>query len=703
MFAILTVFTLLVGVLPMSAQAVVIDGPPPTIIDVCSNIELSQLETPEGMTNNDGICTLIEAPIVDICANLEGDQTVVPEGRVLEGDNQCVLRGDEIEEPAICADDEAVNFEQEGKCRYEEIDDTSTPPRIINTCLVPSTLGDESEFVMGDSGEKTVAEILALHGYGAIDTDADQINYQVWNLANDTAVSVTFTMRVLGKRAGNTQIVGYYKAGDDLTFTAALTQSLDTDGEESVSVTIPAEYANSFGFALQSADKTWFSEKSLNSDEADHVAVYNRSANTYLLAFEDFNNLGDGDYNDIVIEIDEVTCNRTPQVINSCLIPSTLKDKGEFIIESDSGEKTVAEMLADHGYASVDIAADQRNYQVWNLADADADSVTFTMRVLGKRAGNTQIVGYYKAGDDLTFTPVLTQSLDTNGESSVSVTIPAEYANSFGFALQSADKTWFSEKALNDDEKDHVAVYNPSANTYLLAFEDFNNLGDSDYNDIVIEIAGVTCNRDGGDGDNEDKDTYEIFGFVWHDEDEDDNRDEEPVLEGWTVRAVNVENNEAIYFDVTDENGRYSFFVPAGTWEISELTEDGWVLLSLADGDGTYTVTVPEVEEFTLLDWLVPTAHAAVLGSYGPYNFGNDFVGQNRGGGNGGSGTRTKRAPRGEVLGSSTSTPAGLVLGEATSTIPVGAPNTGAGGMSPLSISLPVLNAYLPTRLKITK
>ena len=67
----------------------------------------------------------------------------------------------------------------------------------------------------------------------------------------------------------------------------------------------------------------------------------------------------------------------------------------------------------------------------------------------------------------------------------------------------------------------------------------------------------------------------------------------------------------------------------------------------------------------------------------------------------GGSGTRVKRAPTGEVLGASTSKPAGLVLGDATSTLPVGAPNTGAGGTSQIYVQLPSIVAILPKTLKI--
>lgn len=209
-------------------------------------------------------------------------------------------------------------------------------------------------------------------------------------------------------------------------------------------------------------------------------------------------------------------------------------------------------------------------------------------------------------------------------------------------------------------------------------------------------------NPGGGDGDEED--TYEVFGYVWDDSDEDDELDEEPRLGGWTVKATEQGGEEREFMDETDEDGRYSLFVPEGTWVISLLTQEGWVLLSEADGDGTYTVTVPVlVTDASFLQsvfsFIIPTAHAAVLGQVGPLNFGNNFVGNNAGGnrdtsgGNGRnislrSGGNNDNTPSGQVEGASTSTlPAGQVLGESTSVMPVGAPNTGAGGAAPVAPS----------------
>ena len=188
----------------------------------------------------------------------------------------------------------------------------------------------------------------------------------------------------------------------------------------------------------------------------------------------------------------------------------------------------------------------------------------------------------------------------------------------------------------------------------------------------------------------ETRDTYKLFGTVWHDTDEDDIIDEsEDNLTNWTVRAVNASNSEDVYTDETDEDGGYELNVPAGKWIISELTEDGWVLISEADGNGTHTVTVPAPEVMTLMNWLIPTAEAASLGSFGAYNFGNILSTTTATTTDGSTSShhrhRSSSNNSGQILGDSTTAtnaPIGEVLGASTTTMPVGAPNTGAGGTS---------------------
>ncbi len=124
--------------------------------------------------------------------------------------------------------------------------------------------------------------------------------------------------------AGNSQRFGYYNnvgapVGDSAT--------LGTDGDFNHLFDVPPDPNGSVdvvlgpgpvGFYLRSdptfgATRTWFSEEELNSDLLDHMVVYygvdgsgnvldgSNGLTSLLIAFEDRNELGDVDYNDIVI------------------------------------------------------------------------------------------------------------------------------------------------------------------------------------------------------------------------------------------------------------------------------------------------------------------------------------------------------------------------------------------------------------------
>ena len=199
---------------------------------------------------------------------------------------------------------------------------------------------------------------------------------------------------------------------------------------------------------------------------------------------------------------------------------------------------------------------------------------------------------------------------------------------------------------------------------------------------------------------NHEIDTYEIYGSVWNDSNADDAiTSEEAKLSGWTITATNVADASKVFTAVSDSNGRYGVVVPAGTWKISETIPAGWVEHSVGtNGDGTYTVTVPVVaapvipSDVTLafpLNFFVTVAEAAVLPNYvGPKNFGNTVV-------EGRHSSRSHKDTTTDNGGSSNGggTPAGQVLGASTSTMPVGAPKTGAGSTSPIAPTLPTLTA----------
>lgn len=217
------------------------------------------------------------------------------------------------------------------------------------------------------------------------------------------------------------------------------------------------------------------------------------------------------------------------------------------------------------------------------------------------------------------------------------------------------------------------------------------------YADAALHVDFYNTETDGGDGETED-DTYKIFGFVWHDKNENDlwekeGENTEDDLAGWTVKAV---NGEDVRTTTTDENGRYEFNVPAGTWTITEVTQNEWI--QTLPNEGGYVVTVPPVVEVTLIDavrsFILPTAYAATVSEHGPYDFGLVFKGcvTDCGSSSGGGSSSGSRKHGSKSSSSSVNDdPVPQVLGEATSVLPEGAPNTGFGGTgdtTPVSLAL---------------
>jgi hypothetical protein len=220
------------------------------------------------------------------------------------------------------------------------------------------------------------------------------------------------------------------------------------------------------------------------------------------------------------------------------------------------------------------------------------------------------------------------------------------------------------------------------------------------YDDILLNDGEtITCTFVN------DQDRFNITGQVWNDEDGDGIFDEgESPLADWTVRA---KNGEKEFDTVSDSEGFYLFNVPKGTWTISEDVKSDWDQ-TYPTGDGVHIVTVPEEgEEMTLLDsvfnFFVPTAHAATIGTVGGKNFGNKAHPiYSQSSYNGGNGRRVELTDNGgRVEGDSDNQPQGEVLGASTDVLPVGAPNTGAGGASPISLGIHGLVAILGTRRSV--
>ena len=191
--------------------------------------------------------------------------------------------------------------------------------------------------------------------------------------------------------------------------------------------------------------------------------------------------------------------------------------------------------------------------------------------------------------------------------------------------------------------------------------------------DVVINASEFLLN------DNEtitctftnDEDYSLLTGYKFNDENTNGIWDEgENGLEGWTIEASLFDESEDVYSDVTDENGFYTIKVPAGSYgQLTEVQQNGW------------TQTAPFGEDLCYFE-------VGENSESSDCNFGNHR--ENTRGGGGGGGRRDRNPSS-----SSVDEPIPQVLGEATSVMPVGAPNTGAGGTSPVQITLPTLLAIL--------
>lgn len=245
----------------------------------------------------------------------------------------------------------------------------------------------------------------------------------------------------------------------------------------------------------------------------------------------------------------------------------------------------------------------------------------------------------------------------------------------------------------------------------------------------------VTCvftNTQDGGGGNVLK--YLVYGYVWHDKNESDiwekgqpnPADNEVDLDGWTVQ---ITNGSVAYSTTTDQTGYYYFYVPVGTWTITEVLQAQWNQTfpnntSHAVVVGNITLAEEQSLFASLMSYIFPNAFAQAPTTYGPYDFGNVFRGGNNysqgsygggsysqgsyGGGSysqgsyGSSGSYSQGSYGGGVGGGSSSgskkkknNPVPQVLGDATSAIPQGAPHTGAGGTAPVAPVLPTLLAIM--------
>lgn len=130
---------------------------------------------------------------------------------------------------------------------------------------------------------------------------------------------------------------------------------------------------------------------------------------------------------------------------------------------------------------------------------------------------------------------------------------------------------------------------------------------------LEMEVGGACeITTDLSEGEAE---TYEVFGYVWNDEDEDQTIDGDESYRGGV--AVSITNGTTTVATSTDTNGRYQFNVEAGTWTITADIGSDW--------------------DFTTPDNSGHSHVVSVSTSTGPYNFGTAEDSGTSGGGGGGN------------------------------------------------------------------
>jgi len=124
------------------------------------------------------------------------------------------------------------------------------------------------------------------------------------------------------------------------------------------------------------------------------------------------------------------------------------------------------------------------------------DSVT--VEVEAKWAAYTQRFGYLPGSRGGTFQPLFVVRGNGYFGGTPSASIPRAVSGPvFRFADDpSGAPLWSSQASDNIDCRDHMRTFfitqGPSAGNYVLAWEDLPCLGDRDFQDLVVEVRGVT-------------------------------------------------------------------------------------------------------------------------------------------------------------------------------------------------------------------
>ncbi len=428
--------------------------PDTTPVDVCLNVDGVQEQGPcaddtcvddGGIWNNEA--QTCDHPIVDACPNILEVQPTVPEGMVLDVHGNCVDADggpQEVGDPTLYA--------MKIVCPAE----TDLPNWAGSAMTIGATTG---------------TDFLANHPQCHLQT-----NWQ---------------FETFSRGPSNPNDPNPTSSGSDVGPAGApwTTMSNPTDANGVTSMTLPT---NAWHVWVREVLKDGYIPFS-----GDDSVSEDPSAEMYCGSdVSDYDNLERldspfaGNYYCVAFNVPEDS--GTPQD-NTCIEPTAVENGDKITTINVTNEPVEVQAVLDANYSGLNKITSETGIQSWALNGAG--TVTFSVKLLGASAGNTNDFGYYFNGDTSTFVSMMTVPGNTNpaGTTVGPIVVDTTGKTSIAFAIKSGDTTWASQYGLNTDTKDHVAVYNPSTNVYAMAFEDLSGLGDADYNDLVAELTVVGC------------------------------------------------------------------------------------------------------------------------------------------------------------------------------------------------------------------
>ena len=180
-------------------------------------------------------------------------------------------------------------------------------------------------------------------------------------------------------------------------------------------------------FALKAQDDhTYYTDSSMNPDGCDHVI----KEHVYRLRWEDLYNLGDKDYNDVVVQIEIIP---TGEIETKDII---MPVEGDVSVTFESREASFENEFWLH---------EPKEELIFKAAKANV--------------GETYKIGHFRAGTRLMF------ALKTQD-----------------------DHTYYTDSSKNSDGCDHVIKTTLSKYAVRYGWEDLWELGDKDFDDLIIKI-----------------------------------------------------------------------------------------------------------------------------------------------------------------------------------------------------------------------